>query len=185
MRSLATQPASNNTAIGFHALQQHHRQRQHGHGVDALRRNTTGNEQHGQRCLMRSVTTQPAATTRPLGYSALVQQHNRQQQHRLGRLAPVSISPRAVTISISATRCCWRVQHHPHRQRQELRRPPLSPALAGQPLPGGVGVIVDTNGHLGTVVSSARFKDAIKPMDKASEAILALKPVTFRYKTGA
>src|SRR5262249_8475465 len=31
-------------------------------------------------------------------------------------------------------------------------------------------------------VSSARFKDAIKPMDKASEAILALKPVTFRYK---
>src|SRR5437870_13580267 len=36
--------------------------------------------------------------------------------------------------------------------------------------------------HLGTVVSSERFKDAIKPMDRASEAILALKPVTFRYK---
>jgi septal ring factor EnvC (AmiA/AmiB activator) len=47
---------------------------------------------------------------------------------------------------------------------------------------GGVGVIVDSNGHLGTVVSSERFKEAIKPMDKASEAILALKPVTFRYK---
>ena len=45
--------------------------------------------------------------------------------------------------------------------------------------------MIDTNGHLGTVVSSARFKDAIKPMDKTSEAILALKPVTFRYKTGA
>ena len=30
--------------------------------------------------------------------------------------------------------------------------------------------------------SSKRFKDAIKPMDKASEAILALQPVTFRYK---
>jgi uncharacterized coiled-coil protein SlyX len=46
---------------------------------------------------------------------------------------------------------------------------------------GGVGVIVDTNGHLGTIVSSERFKDEIEPMDKASEAILALKPVTFRY----
>ena len=46
----------------------------------------------------------------------------------------------------------------------------------------GVGVIVGTTGQLGTVVSSARFKEAIKPMDKASEAILALKPVTFRYK---
>jgi hypothetical protein len=43
-------------------------------------------------------------------------------------------------------------------------------------------VIVGSNGQLGTVVSSARFKEAIKPMDKASEAILALKPVTFRYK---
>ena len=49
-------------------------------------------------------------------------------------------------------------------------------------MPSGVGVIIDTNGQLGTVVSSERFKDAIKPMDKASEAILALKPVTFRYK---
>jgi len=47
---------------------------------------------------------------------------------------------------------------------------------------GGVGVIVDSSGHLGTVVSSARFKEQIKPMDKASEAIHALKPVTFRYK---
>ena len=47
---------------------------------------------------------------------------------------------------------------------------------------GGVGVIIDSSGHLGTVVSSERFKDEIKPMDKASEAILALKPVTFRYK---
>jgi Chaperone of endosialidase len=42
--------------------------------------------------------------------------------------------------------------------------------------------VVSSNGHLGTVTSSARFKEAIKPMDKASEAILSLKPVTFRYK---
>ncbi len=47
----------------------------------------------------------------------------------------------------------------------------------------GAPVLVDINGHLGTAVSSARFKDGIKPMDKASEAILSLKPVTFRYKT--
>ena len=46
----------------------------------------------------------------------------------------------------------------------------------------GVGVIVGTTGQLGTVQSSARYNDDIKPMDKASEAILALKPVTFRYK---
>src|SRR5262249_49848687 len=49
-------------------------------------------------------------------------------------------------------------------------------------VPTGVAVIIDTTGHLGTTTSSARFKEAIKPMDKASEAILTLKPVTFRYK---
>jgi hypothetical protein len=54
--------------------------------------------------------------------------------------------------------------------------------ISGATVAGGVGVVIDTNGHLGTVVSSKRFKDAIKPMDKASEAILALKPVTFHYK---
>src|SRR5438874_1755787 len=54
--------------------------------------------------------------------------------------------------------------------------------ISGVTVAGGVGVIVDSNCHLGTVVSSERFKDAIKPMDKASESILALKPVTFRYK---
>ena len=46
----------------------------------------------------------------------------------------------------------------------------------------GSAVVVNSSGQLGTAPSSERFKEAIKPMDKASEAILALKPVTFRYK---
>jgi hypothetical protein len=54
--------------------------------------------------------------------------------------------------------------------------------ISGATVPTGVAVIVDANGHLGTTTSSARFKEAIKPMDKASEAIHALKPVTFRYR---
>jgi hypothetical protein len=54
--------------------------------------------------------------------------------------------------------------------------------INGATVPAGVGVIIGTNGQLGTIVSSERFKDEIKPMQKASEAILALKPVTFRYK---
>ena len=54
--------------------------------------------------------------------------------------------------------------------------------IAGATVPTGVAVIVNANGHLGTTTSSARYKEAIKPMDKASEAILALEPVTFRYK---
>src|SRR4029077_16274549 len=44
----------------------------------------------------------------------------------------------------------------------------------------GDPVVVDANGQLGTATSSARFKTDIKPMDKTSEAILALKPVSFQ-----
>jgi len=58
----------------------------------------------------------------------------------------------------------------------------LIAGISGATVADGVGVIVGTNGQLGTVVSSARYKEAIEPMDKASEAILALQPVTFRYK---
>ena len=46
----------------------------------------------------------------------------------------------------------------------------------------GVSVVVGADGRLGTIVSSGRYKEAIKPMGQASEAILALQPVTFRYK---
>jgi Chaperone of endosialidase len=42
--------------------------------------------------------------------------------------------------------------------------------------------MVDSQGHLGTVTSSARLKEKIQPMAESSEAILSLKPVTFSYK---
>ena len=54
--------------------------------------------------------------------------------------------------------------------------------ISGSTAAGGAAVFVTSNGHLGTMTSSARFKDEIKPMGDASEAILALKPVSFHYK---
>ena len=47
---------------------------------------------------------------------------------------------------------------------------------------GGIGVFINSDGKLGTTTSSQRFKEAIKPMEQASEALFALKPVTFHYK---
>ena len=46
----------------------------------------------------------------------------------------------------------------------------------------GRAVYVNSDDKIGTLSSSRRYKEQIKPMDKASEAILWLKPVTFRYK---
>ncbi len=53
--------------------------------------------------------------------------------------------------------------------------------IYGSPVTGS-SVIVNAAGKLGVAASSARFKDKIKPMGKASEAILSLMPVTFCYK---
>jgi Chaperone of endosialidase len=54
--------------------------------------------------------------------------------------------------------------------------------ISGQTAPGGAAVFVASNGKLGTATSSRRFKKDIADMDSASDALLALRPVTFRYK---
>ena len=46
-----------------------------------------------------------------------------------------------------------------------------------------VNVLIDSNGQLGTMNSSRRFKHKITAMESTSESILALRPVTFRYKS--
>src|SRR5262245_57529542 len=52
-----------------------------------------------------------------------------------------------------------------------------SPLLTGSP------VYIDPTGRLGTLTSSERFKKDIKPMENASDSLLALEPVTFHYKS--
>jgi Chaperone of endosialidase len=54
--------------------------------------------------------------------------------------------------------------------------------INGTTVASGAAVLVDSNGHLGTVTSSKRFKEEIRPMNKTSEAIFSLEPVTFRYR---
>jgi trimeric autotransporter adhesin len=53
--------------------------------------------------------------------------------------------------------------------------------IAGVPI-SGRPVAVNSSGQLGIKPSSRRYKEAITPIDRASEAILALQPVSFRYK---
>jgi len=54
--------------------------------------------------------------------------------------------------------------------------------ISGATVASGATVLVAANGQLGTVTSSKRFKEEIKPMGNASEALFSLKPVTFRYR---
>src|SRR5438552_4188630 len=54
--------------------------------------------------------------------------------------------------------------------------------IRGVVIAGAQPVGVNTSGQLGVRASSARFKDNIQPMDKASEAIFSLQPLTVRYE---
>jgi hypothetical protein len=54
--------------------------------------------------------------------------------------------------------------------------------IFGETSASGIPVIVNSNNKLGTTTSSKRFKENIKPMNKASETLYALAPVTFQYK---
>ena len=65
--------------------------------------------------------------------------------------------------------------------KQGTQKATFVAGIAGTPISGST-VVINSSGKLGVATSSARFKEAIKPMGAASEAILALKPVSFRYK---
>jgi hypothetical protein len=54
--------------------------------------------------------------------------------------------------------------------------------ISGATASGGVAVFVNSSGQLGTVTSSKRFKQDIRIMNDASDVLLSLHPVTFRYK---
>ena len=55
-------------------------------------------------------------------------------------------------------------------------------SIFGSTSSGGGAVFINASGKLGTTTCSQRFKDDIKPMQQASQALFALKPVSFHYK---
>jgi hypothetical protein len=132
-------------------------------GVNALRRNTTG-----------SINT-------AVGLSALLNNTTGGANIALGGSAGSALTTGSYNINIgnvgvAAESGAIRIGEVGTQQATYIA------GISGMTVAGGVTVVVDANGHLGTVVSSARFKERIKAMDKASEVIHALKPVTFRYK---
>ena len=54
--------------------------------------------------------------------------------------------------------------------------------IRGTPIASGVAVGITADGQLGVRASSARFKEAVRAMDHASEVIFSLQPVSFQYK---
>src|SRR5262249_9176690 len=156
--------ADNNTATGFYAL----------------KNNTTGtaNAANGSQALYKNITGNFNTAT---GYRALGRNTTGRTNIGLGFEAGLNLTTGSNNIDIGNSG----VQAESNTIRIGTVGTQTATFIAGingAGVPTGLAVIVDADGHLGTSTSSARFKEAIRPMDKASEAILALEPVTFRYK---
>ena len=187
-----------NTAIGFEALLNNSGSFNTALGNEALLNNTIGadNAAIGDFALKRNTT---GAFNTAIGEGALVSNTTGSSNTAIGTgaLNNNSTGSNNIAVGVEAGSKCTTGSNNIYIGNREFTATvgesrtirigeqqgrTFVAGISGVSVAGGVGVIVDTNGQLGTVVSSERFKDGIKPMDKASEAILALKPVIFRYK---
>jgi uncharacterized coiled-coil protein SlyX len=154
---------SDNTGDGFEALASNTAGHDNtANGFEALFSNTTGNYNtaNGSQALFRNTT---GGGNIALGIAAGVNLTTGSNNIDIGSFGVAGESD-TIRIGIAGTQTATFIA-----------------GIHGATVAGGAAVYVDSSGHLGTLTSSERFKDGIKPMGKASEAILALKPVSFRY----
>jgi len=170
-----------NTATGYVALFSNTTgDRNTATGRAALPNNTTGarNTADGQDALFNNTTGNDNAAT---GHFALFSNTTGNNNVALGNFAGQNLTTGANNIDIGNQGIA--------DEANTIRIGTVGTQTAiyvagimGKTVPMSTPVFVNAKGQLGTTTSSARFKEAIKPMDNASEAILALNPVTFRYK---
>jgi trimeric autotransporter adhesin len=170
----------NNTAMGFQALYSNTSGIDNtAGGLNALFSNTEGNENTANgHSALESNTTGNDNTA--VGHDALFNNTTGSNNIALGHGAGSNLTTGSNNIDIGF----FGVPDEANTIRIGTPRTHTKTFVAGINGAGvtGLPVKVDANGQLGTTPSSKRFKEDIKPMDKASEALLALKPVTFRYK---
>jgi hypothetical protein len=136
-------------------------------GHSAMSSDTTGssNTAYGYNALASNLT---GSGNTAMGYGALVAQMSGDLNTALGLFAGNGITTASNVISIGTSGANVNDSCYVGNNWTQ---------------PGGSqAVYVNSDGKLGAQVSSRRFKKDIKPMDKTSEALLALKPVSFRYK---
>ena len=170
-----------NTASGFQALFNNTTGSNNtANGINALLNNTTGGNDTagGVNALLHNTT---GSFNTAEGLSALVNNTTGGGNIALGFAAGANRTTGSNNIDIG-NRGVAAESSHIRIGTPGTHTNTFIAGINGVAVAGGVGVIIDSSGHLGTVMSSERFKDEIKPMDKASEAILALQPVTFHYK---
>jgi hypothetical protein len=169
--------ANNNTATGFQALQQNTTGTHNtAIGESALKNNTTANNStaDGFQALFHNTT---GANNTAIGFHAIFN-NNGSSNIAVGSSAGVNLTTGSNNIDVGNLGAAG--ESNTIRVGSTQTRTFIK-GISGVAVTG-TAVVVNAGGQLGVAASSARFKDDIKPMNTVSEAILALRPVTFRYK---
>jgi uncharacterized coiled-coil protein SlyX len=150
-------------------------------GVSALQSNTSGyyNTATGNLSLFNNTA---GAYNTASGFGALANNSTGSFNTALGDFAGQGLTTGSYNISIGYGLVNNAADAGTIRIGNSNQTKTFISGIYGVTATSGVAVYVNSNGQLGTATSSARYKEDIKPMEKASEAILGLTPVTFRYK---
>jgi hypothetical protein len=172
-----------NTATGLNALLANTGGNNNtGDGVDSLQSNTTGNNNTASGAFALNRNTTGSGNTAQ-GNTALNKNTTGSNNTALGFLAGQNLTTGSNNVDIGANVVGAASEANTIRiGKQGTQKATFVAGISGVPVTGST-VVVNASGKLGVATSSARFKQAIKPLDKASETILALKPVSFRYKS--
>ena len=172
---------SNNTASGYGALATNTTASNNtAQGFDALVNSTTGhdNTAEGAQALGHDTT---GSNNIALGSNAGHNIATGSNNIALGASAGANLSTGNNNIDIGAPGVAGEAGKI-HIGKQGTQNGTFIAGIFGVTMTGSP-VVVNSSGKLGVSgTSSIRFKEAVKPMEKVSEAILALKPVTFRYR---
>jgi hypothetical protein len=172
---------TSNTAVGYTALLSNTTGGSNtAIGLTALGFNTTGNHNvaAGASALVANATGEDNTAA---GYLALYQNTVGNNNIALGNLAGGNLTSGSNNIAIGNEGVAGE-SGAIRIGTQGTQTSAFIAGIRGVPLGGLQPVGVNASGQLGVRPSSARFKDAIKPMNDTSEAIFSLQPVTFRYK---
>ncbi len=175
---------NSNTAVGLNALFFNSSGSNNtAHGVNALLNNTTGinNSATGTFALQ---TNGGGHDNTAQGFQALNGNTSGSNNIAIGSHAGANLTTGSNNIVIGAGLLGKAGEGNTTRIGKTTQSAAYIGGISGKTVASAsaVAVFVDSTGKLGTIKSSARYKDDIKPMDKTSEAILELEPVTFRYK---
>jgi Chaperone of endosialidase len=194
---MANNIGSQNTAVGVNALFSNTAGGNTAVGADALRLNTTGfqNTAMGDGALQSNtdssfntaigegaLTQNTGDGNTACGNVALFNNTTGSNNTALGNIAGTNLTTGDNNIDIGYNVGGVAGESNTIRIGNSDITATFITGISGATASGGAAVFVNSNGKLGTITSSARFKEDIRPIGRASEAILALKPVSFRYK---